>query len=101
MITLDEGYGGQPQKRQTLTMSRATGAERWEAFADQTTGRRLRSWLRFAHTGETYRLPGQTVAGLVSAGAVMLVWTGIALACRRFLAWRARGRADVPTRQAA
>ena len=101
VITLDEGYGGQPQKRQTLTMSRATGAERWEAFADQTTGRRLRSWLRFAHTGEYYGLLGQTVAGLVSAGAVMLVWTGIALACRRFLAWRARGRADVPTRQAA
>jgi uncharacterized iron-regulated membrane protein len=101
VIILDEGYGGQPQKRQTLTMSRATGAERWEALADQTTGRRLRSWLRFAHTGEYYGLPGQTVAGLVSAGAVMLVWTGIALACRRFLAWRARGRADVPTRQAA
>ena len=43
--------------------------------------------MRFAHTGEVLGIPGQTVAGLVSAGGVVLVWTGIALALRRFLAW--------------
>jgi hypothetical protein len=35
-------------------------------------------------------LPGQTIAGLVSAGAVVLGWTGFALAWRRFRAWLAR-----------
>lgn len=86
--TIDEGYGGQPQKRGTLTIARSSGAvEKWETFADQSRGRRLRSWLRFAHTGEYYGLMGQTIAGLVSAGGVVLVWTGISLALRRFVNW--------------
>jgi hypothetical protein len=33
---------------------------------------------------------GQTIAGIVTLGSVFLVWTGIALALRRFTAWRAR-----------
>jgi hypothetical protein len=48
--------------------------------------------MRFAHTGEVLGIPGQTVAGLVSAGAVVLVWTGIALTLRRFAAWIKRRR---------
>jgi uncharacterized iron-regulated membrane protein len=59
----------------------------YEAFADQSLGRRLRSISRFAHTGELLGLPGQTIAGLVTAGAVVMVWTGIALTLRRFRAW--------------
>ena len=71
-------------------------------FADQTPGRRLRSWLRFAHTGEYYGLTGQTVAGLVSAGGVVLVWTGLALALRRLTAWIGRRRQTAtPARKAA
>jgi uncharacterized iron-regulated membrane protein len=97
--TVDEGYGGQPQKRGTLTVARATAAvEKWDVFADQSAGRRLRSWFRFAHTGEYYGLVGQTIAGLVSAGGVVLVYTGIALALRRFVAWRGRRRAAPPAR---
>jgi hypothetical protein len=60
---------------------------RWEPFSSQSPGRRARSWLRFAHTGEVYGLFGQTVAGLVSAGGALLVWTGLSLALRRFLRW--------------
>jgi uncharacterized iron-regulated membrane protein len=90
---VDEGYGGQPHLRGTLSVARVSGAvERWETFSDQSRGRRLRSWLRFAHTGEYYGLAGQTIAGLVSAGGTVLVWTGIALACRRFIAWVGRRR---------
>jgi hypothetical protein len=37
-------------------------------------------------------LAGQTVAGLVSAAACVLVWTGFALAWRRFRAWRVRSQ---------
>jgi uncharacterized iron-regulated membrane protein len=103
VLTIDEGYGGQPQKRGTLTVSRAGVVERWETFRDLSPGRRLRSWLRFVHTGEYYGLAGQTIAGLASAGAVVLVWTGIALAFRRWLAWRSRRRlaADTGARKAA
>jgi uncharacterized iron-regulated membrane protein len=97
--TVDEGYGGQPQMRGTLTVARATGAvEKWDVFADQSAGRRLRSWFRFAHTGEYYGLTGQTIAGLVSAGGVVLVYTGLALALRRFVAWRGRRKAVPPSR---
>jgi hypothetical protein len=50
----------------------------------------MRSILRFAHTGEVLGITGQTIAGLVSLGSVILAWTGIALALRRFLTWRRR-----------
>jgi uncharacterized iron-regulated membrane protein len=90
-FTIDTGDGGQPQKRSTLTLDRATGSVvRWETFADNGAGRRLRSWSRFVHTGEAYGIAGQTIAGVASAGGAMLVWTGIALSVRRFLAWRRR-----------
>lgn len=89
-FTIDTGDGGQPQKRSQLTLDRRTAEiVRWEPFSSYTTGRKLRSFLRFAHTGEVGGIPGQTIAGLVSAGGAVLVWTGLALAWRRFRAWRA------------
>ena len=95
VVTVDEGYGGQPQMRTTLTFDRASGAvARRETFESLSAGRRLRSWLRFAHTGEIYGLTGQTVAGLASAGGAVLVYTGVALALRRFMSWLSRRRAD-------
>src|SRR5262245_21462912 len=91
VFAIDKGDGGQPQHRSTLTLDRATGeVVSYEAFSDQSLGRRLRSISRFAHTGEVLGLPGQTIAGLATAGAVVLVWTGIALTLRRFRAWVAR-----------
>ena len=67
-------------------MDRATGEiVKWEPYASQSPGRRLRTWSRWIHTGEAGGVIGQTVAGLVSAGAVVLVWTGIALAWRRLV----------------
>lgn len=93
VISVDEGYGGQPQKRTTFTIDRDAGTvTKAEDFNSLTAGRRLRSWLRFAHTGEIYGLAGQTVAGLASAGGAVLVYTGIALAVRRFVAWLWRRR---------
>jgi uncharacterized iron-regulated membrane protein len=93
VIAIDEGYGGQPQKRTTITFDRASATpEKTELFESLSAGRRLRSWLRFAHTGEIYGLTGQTIAGLVSAGGAVLVYTGIALALRRFAAWINRRR---------
>jgi len=91
VFAIDKGDGGQPQHRSTLTLNRATGeVVSFEAFADQSLGRRLRSISRFAHTGEVLGLPGQTIAGLATAGSVVLVWTGIALSLRRLRAWVTR-----------
>ena len=90
-FVIDQGYAGQPQKRTTLSMNRASGAVlASESYDDMNLGRRVRTWLRFVHTGEFYGLPGQTIAGVVTAGAAVLVYTGIALALRRLLAWRSR-----------
>jgi uncharacterized iron-regulated membrane protein len=92
-VTVDEGTGGQPQKRGTLTFDPQTGAVvGWVSQAGSTAGRRARSWLRFAHTGEVYGIPGQTVAGIASLGGVMLVWTGLAVSVRRLAGWLARKR---------
>jgi len=96
-FNIDRGDGGQPQKRATLALVRGTGEiDKWEPFAKTTKGRQLRSILRFAHTGEVLGLIGQTIAGLVTLGAVVLVWTGFALSLRRFAAWRKR-RGGGPT----
>ena len=91
VLTVDEGYGGQPHLRRTLSFDRASGAlAKNEGFETLSPGRRVRSWLRFAHTGEFYGLAGQTIAGLASLGGAFLVYTGIALALRRLTSWIAR-----------
>jgi uncharacterized iron-regulated membrane protein len=93
VFTIDRGWGGQPQKRGTLTLDGATGSVvRWDTFAQQSPGRRFRSVLRFAHTGEVLGIPGQTIAGVVSAAACVLVFTGFALAWRRFTTFLRRSR---------
>jgi uncharacterized iron-regulated membrane protein len=95
LVTVDRGTGGQPQRRVQLTFERATGAiVSSEPFQSLSAGRRLRSILRFAHTGEVLGLAGQTIAGGASFGAVMLVYSGLALSLRRFAAWRRRRIAD-------
>ena len=90
-FVIDQGYAGQPQKRTTVTLDRQSGAiENSEAYSDFNRGRQIRTWLRFVHTGEFYGLPGQTLAGIASAGAAVLAFTGISLSLRRLAAWRAR-----------
>jgi uncharacterized iron-regulated membrane protein len=91
VFAFDQGNGGQPHLRSTLSLDRATGSVvSYEAFSDQSLGRRLRSISRFAHTGEVLGIVGQTVAGLASAGGAVLVWTGLSLAFRRLRAWLTR-----------
>ncbi|MCC6930328.1 MAG: PepSY domain-containing protein [Gemmatimonadaceae bacterium] len=86
-VAIDAGSGGQPQLRSTLTLDATSAREKaWLPFAEQSAGRKARSFLRFAHTGEYYGLMGQTIAGLVTLATVVLVWTGIALALRRLAA---------------
>jgi uncharacterized iron-regulated membrane protein len=91
VYTLDRGMGGEPHKRATLTVSRTGEAPEYKTFADQSEGRRARSIMRFTHTGEVLGFWGQTLAGLVSLGGAVLVYTGLMLSLRRLLAWRRRG----------
>jgi uncharacterized iron-regulated membrane protein len=101
VFTIDSGSGGEPHKRATLALHVTTGAiVRWEPFESLSAGRQLRSVLRFAHTGEVAGIAGQTVAGLASAGACVLVVTGFALTWRRFTMWRRRSAVE-PLRKAA
>jgi uncharacterized iron-regulated membrane protein len=91
VFTIDTGDGGQPHLRSTLTLDSRTGEiTRYETFSDLTPGRRIRNIMRFAHTGEVLGIPGQTIAGIASAGGVVLAWTGMALAWRRFRSWLSR-----------
>lgn len=92
-FTVDHGTGGQPQKRWTKILNRATGATvHQDGFEDLNAGRKLRTIARFLHTGEILGLPGQLVAALASLGGTLLVWTGLSLALRRFTRWRDRRR---------
>lgn len=85
-FSIDQGTGGQPQKRHQLTLNRASGeVVKWEPFNSLSPGRRLRAYIRFLHTGEALGIPGQTIAGLVSLTSLIMVWTGLALAYRRLI----------------
>ena len=86
-FNIDEGNGGQPQRRHSLALDAKTGeVVTWAPFSSQSTGQKARSWIRFLHTGEALGVAGQTVAGLVSLTSTLMVWTGLALAYRRLLA---------------
>jgi uncharacterized iron-regulated membrane protein len=92
-LSIAESHRGRVDLRSTLIVNRATGeVMEHETFDSFSRGRKWRSWLRFIHTGEALGVVGQTIAGIVSAGAAVLVWTGIALTWRRFRAWQARTR---------
>ena len=98
-FNIDRGYAGQPQKRAQLVLDRNSGeVVKWEPFSSLSSGRQLRSILRFAHTGEVLGIPGQTIAGIVSLGGAFLVFTGLALSIRRLYSWwtrRAKSRQRV------
>ena len=69
----------------TLTLDPHSGAElKREGFGNFTTGRQIRTWTRFLHTGQALGWGGQFVAGLACLGGCFLVYTGFALAWRRF-----------------
>lgn len=94
-FTVSRGDRGRPDLRAQLTLDPRSGeVVRWETFVSQSPGRRARSWVRWAHTGEVGGAAGQTLAGLASAGAAVLVWTGWAMAWRRFFPRRRKERVE-------
>jgi uncharacterized iron-regulated membrane protein len=90
-FSIDSGNGGRPDKRSQLTVSRKNATEvRWEPFSSYNSGRQLRSWIRFTHTGEAGGVLGETIAAIASTGGAFLVWTGLSLSLRRFRAFLTR-----------
>lgn len=78
-----------------LTLDPYTGELLQRAgYRDQSSGRRLRTWLRFLHTGEALGWPGKLAAGLASLSALVLVYTGFALSWRRFFSRTQRPTPD-------
>jgi uncharacterized iron-regulated membrane protein len=87
-----------PSPRSQLVLDPFTAeVVKWEPFAAQNPGRRLRAWVRPLHTGEAAGVLGQSVVLAASTGGVVLVWTGIALAWRRFRGWRRRATRSAMT----
>jgi uncharacterized iron-regulated membrane protein len=90
-VTLEEAKAMHPYPRSTLTLDTVTATVvQWEPYASYSLGRTIRSWVRPVHTGEAGGVVGQMVAALASAGGVVLVWTGLTLAWRRFRTRNAR-----------
>lgn len=88
---LDTGSGGEPQKRRTLVIDSQTGAVlQTLTIDDMSPYRQARSYIRFLHTGEAYGLVGQTIAGLASLLACLLVYTGVMLSWRRWQYFKVR-----------
>jgi uncharacterized iron-regulated membrane protein len=91
VFTIREGKELNPFAGSTATFNAQSGEiTKWEPYSGGTAGRRLRTWMRFAHTGEAFGIVGQIIAGLATLGGAFLVWTGLSLALRRFRNWRAK-----------
>ena len=63
---------------------------RQESLSDYGFRRGFRTLNRTLHTGEAFGLVGQTVAFLACLAGIVLVYTGFALAFRRWRNWRQR-----------
>ena len=88
-----EGNTYRPDLKTQFFFNASTGVQtRVTDFDSLSTSRQIRGWTRFGHTGEVFGLIGQSIATLVSIVGAILVWTGLALAFRRLVAFRRRRR---------
>lgn len=91
-ITIREAGSWPRTATTTLTLNPFTGEIfKREGLGGYSTGRQIRTWTRFLHTGQALGWPGQLIAGLACLGACFLVYTGFALSWRRFF-----GRGALP-----
>ena len=96
-VAVAEGNTYRPDLRTTLTLRTADASlVDAQGYDDLSLSRRIRAWVRFGHTGEVFGVVGQLVATLVTGVGAVLVWTGVALSWRRFVAWRGRRRREAP-----
>ena len=85
-LMVDRGGRGQVHQRTMLNLdvAQAKVLPSPDDLLQQNLARRLRMYARFLHTGELFGLIGQTVAALCALATLILIWTGFALAFRRF-----------------
>ncbi|MCA8901089.1 MAG: PepSY domain-containing protein [Hyphomonas sp.] len=92
-VTVDRGNGAQASARTALLVSRDAARPGVTVAVDASTpAGRARRFVRFLHTGEVYGWIGQTIAGLASLAAVVLVYTGLSLGIRRLVRMRRTSR---------
>jgi uncharacterized iron-regulated membrane protein len=85
-ISILESASAGPKPRSQLTLNSSNGEiTKWEPYSSQNAGAKLRTWIKPVHTGEAWGVIGQSLALIGALGAAVLVWTGFALAWRRFL----------------
>lgn len=89
-VTVDRGNGRQPQHRAVLSIDASGAVVARRGWAEESGERRVRSWIRFGHTGEMMGLPGLVLAVVSCLAGAVLGWTGLALSWRRWQAWRRR-----------
>ena len=95
VFTIDEGVYWNIFARSTLTIDpKNAEVAKWESYGEQNSARRLRSWFRFTHTGETGGFVGQLIGFIACVGGAFLVWTGFSLAWRRFRGWLTKSKKD-------
>jgi uncharacterized iron-regulated membrane protein len=97
VFTIDEGIYWNIFGRSTLTVDAKTaGVSKWEPYGDLNGARRLRTWFRFTHTGESGGLIGQFIGFVACIGGAFLVYTGMSLAIRRFSRWLKKRSKEEP-----
>jgi len=99
IFTIEEGVYLNMFARSTLTIDAKTAeVTKWEPYGEQNSGRQLRSWIRFTHTGETGGIGGKLIGFLACIGGAFLVYTGFSLALHRFARWRAKPKSTADER---
>lgn len=88
-FTMEDGKSWNPTVRSQLTIDPVSAAVvKWEPYDQLNSGRKLRLFVKPLHTGEWFGLPTQILNFIVALGIILLVWTGFALALKRFSLWR-------------
>lgn len=83
---IDPSIGNRPENAYALFLDINTGVvARVQKYTDWSPGGRAWTVARYIHTGEYYGLVGQTIAGLTSFAACLMVYTGILLSWRRLV----------------
>ena len=86
---VDRSIGRRPAFAYGLTLDNNNAAVlEFKRHDDWSAGDQAWDVARFLHTGEIFGFAGQTIAGLASLAACMLVYTGLALAWRRLISPR-------------
>lgn len=92
-LAVAEGNTYRPDLKTQYFFNAESGvAVRTTNFDSLSTSRKIRGWTRFGHTGEIFGVTGQAIATFVSFVGAILVYTGLALAWRRMVAFIRRRR---------